>query len=242
MKIEGRNSVAEAIRAGKTIDRLVVSRDVKDAQGNRIIADAKSRGIKVMFYDKAVLDRESESKRHQGFIAEVTDYKYCELEDILAYAEEKDEKPFIIILDGVEDPHNLGSVIRVADCAGCHGVIIPRHRNVSVNETVVKVSAGAAAHVKIAKVVNINDAIDTLKKRGVWVYAAELGGENVYKTNLTGAIAFVIGGEGKGVSKLTRQKCDGIVTLPQRGKVNSLNASVAAGVVAYEYIRQNFEK
>lgn len=242
MKIEGRNSVAEAIKAGKTIDRLVVSRDVKDAQAKRIIADAKSRGIKVMFYDKAVLDRESESKRHQGFIAEVTDYKYCTLEDILSYAAEKGEKPFIIILDGVEDPHNLGSVIRVADCAGCHGVIIPRHRNVSVNETVVKVSAGAAAHVKIAKVVNINDAIDTLKKLGVWVYAAELGGESVYKTNLSGAIAIVVGGEGKGVSKLTKQKCDGIITLPQRGKVNSLNASVAAGVVAYEYVRQNFEK
>jgi 23S rRNA (guanosine2251-2'-O)-methyltransferase len=240
MKIEGRNAVAEAIKSGKTIDRLVVSKDVKDAGGNRIIADAKSRNIKIMFYDKSVLDRESETKRHQGFIAEITDYKYSTVEEILSYANEKDEKPFIIIVDGVEDPHNLGSIIRVADCSGCHGVIIPRHRNVTVNETVIKVSAGAASHVKVAKVTNVNDAIEYLKQQNVWVYAAELGGDDIYKTNLTGAIAFVVGGEGKGVSKLTKQKCDGVITLPMRGQVNSLNASVAAGIVAYEYVRQNF--
>lgn len=240
MKIEGRNAVAEAIKSGKTIDRLVVSKDVKDAGGNKIIAEAKSRNIKIMFYDKSVLDRESETKRHQGFIAEITDYKYCTVEDILAYANQKNEKPFIIIVDGVEDPHNLGSIIRVADCSGCHGVIIPRHRNVSVNETVVKVSAGAASHVKVAKVTNVNDAIEFLKQQNVWVYAAELGGDDIYKTNLTGSIAFVVGGEGKGVSKLTKQKCDGVITLPMRGQVNSLNASVATGIVAYEYLRQNF--
>ncbi len=240
MKIEGRNAVAEAIKSGKTIDRLVVSKDVKDAGGNRIIADAKSRNIKIMFYDKSVLDRESETKRHQGFIAEITDYKYSTVEEILSYASEKNEKPFIIIVDGVEDPHNLGSIIRVADCSGCHGVIIPRHRNVTVNETVIKVSAGAASHVKVAKVTNVNDAIEYLKQQNIWVYAAELGGDDIYKTNLTGAIAFVVGGEGKGVSKLTKQKCDGVITLPMRGQVNSLNASVAAGIVAYEYVRQNF--
>ncbi len=239
MKIEGRNAVTEALKAGKTIDRLVVARDQKDAGAQRIINDAKSRGVKIMFYDKSVLDRESESKRHQGFIAEVSDYKYCTLEDILAYAEEKGEPPFILIADGVEDPHNLGSMIRVADCAGCHGVIIPRHRNVAVNETVVKVSAGAAAHVKVAKVTNINDAVEQLKKQNVWVYAAELGGGDIYSSNLTGACAFVIGGEGKGVSKLTKQKCDGVLTMPLFGKVNSLNASVAAGIVAFEYVRQN---
>jgi 23S rRNA (guanosine2251-2'-O)-methyltransferase len=166
MKIEGRNTVAEAIKSGKTIDRLVVSKDVKDAGGNRIIADAKSRNIKIMFYDKSVLDRESETKRHQGFIAEITDYKYSTVEEILNYASEKNEKPFIIIVDGVEDPHNLGSIIRVADCSGCHGVIIPRHRNVTVNETVIKVSAGAASHVKVAKVTNVNDAIEYLKEHG----------------------------------------------------------------------------
>lgn len=242
MKIEGRNAVSEAIKSGKTIDRLVVSRTVIDAGGKRIIDDAKSRGIKIMFRDKEVLDRESVTNRHQGFIAEITDFKYCEVEDILQNAQSKNEDPFIIILDGVEDPHNLGSVLRVAECAGCHGVIIPRHRNVSVNETVIKVSTGASAHIPVAKVTNVNDTIEKLKKAGVWVYACELGGENLYSAKLNGAIAFVIGGEGKGVSKLTKQRCDGVLTLPMRGKVNSLNASVAAGIVVYEYVRQNYSK
>ena len=242
MKILGRNAVAEAIKAGTTIDRLVAARDQKDAGAQRIINEAKSRGIKVFFYDKEVLDRESGGKRHQGFIAEVTDFKYCELDDILSYAEEKGEPPFILILDGVEDPHNLGSILRVAECGGAHGVVIPRHRSVSVNDTVVKVSSGAAAHIRVAKVTNINDAIDELKEKGVWVYAADMDGSDIYKTKLTGAAAFVIGGEGSGVKRLTKQKCDGVVALPVRGKVNSLNASVAAGVVVYEYFRQNFEK
>jgi 23S rRNA (guanosine2251-2'-O)-methyltransferase len=239
MKIIGRNAVIEAIKSGQTIDRLVAARDQKDAGAQKIINEAKSRGIKVFFYDKEVLDRESAGKKHQGFIAEVTDFKYCELEDILAYAEEKGQPPFVLILDGVEDPHNLGSIIRVAECAGVHGVIIPRHRSVSVNDTVVKVSAGAASHVKVAKVTNINDAIEELKSKNVWVYAADMDGDSIYNTRLTGAIAFVIGGEGQGVKRLTKQKCDGIVALPMYGKVNSLNASVAAGIVVYEYLRQN---
>lgn len=242
MKIMGRNAVAEAIKSGQTVDRLVAARDQKDAGAQRIINDAKSRGIKVFFYDKEVLDRESAGKKHQGFIAEITDFKYCELEDILAYAEQKGEAPFILILDGVEDPHNLGSILRVAECSGAHGVIIPRHRSVSVNDTVVKVSAGAASHIRVAKVTNINDAIDELKSKNVWVYAADMDGESIYDTRLTGAVAFVIGGEGGGVKRLTKQKCDGVVALPMRGKVNSLNASVAAGVVVYEYLRQNFGK
>ncbi|MBO5214632.1 MAG: 23S rRNA (guanosine(2251)-2'-O)-methyltransferase RlmB [Clostridia bacterium] len=239
MKIIGRNAVIEAIKSGQTIDRLVAARDQKDAGAQRIINEAKSRGIKVFFYDKDVLDRESAGKKHQGFIAEVTDFKYCELEDILAYAEEKGQPPFVLILDGVEDPHNLGSIIRVAECAGVHGVIIPRHRSVSVNDTVVKVSAGAASHVKVAKVTNINDAIEELKSKNVWVYAADMDGGSIYDARLTGAIAFVIGGEGQGVKRLTKQKCDGVVALPMYGKVNSLNASVAAGIVVYEYLRQN---
>ena len=242
MKIIGRNAVIEAIKSGSTIDRLVSARDQKDAGAQRIINEAKSRGIKVFFYDKEVLDRESGGKKHQGFIAEVTDFKYCELEDILSYAEQKGEDPFILILDGVEDPHNLGSILRVAECSGAHGVVIPRHRSVSVNDTVVKVSAGAASHVKVAKVTNINDAIDELKAKNVWVYAADMNGDDVYKTRLTGAIAFVIGGEGSGVKRLTKQKCDGVIALPMRGKVNSLNASVATGIVVYEYLRQNFVK
>ncbi len=242
MKIIGRNAVTEAIKSGQTIDRLVAARDQRDSGAQKLINEAKSRGIKVFFYDKDVLDRESAGKKHQGFIAEVTDFKYCELEDILSYAEEKQQPPFILILDGVEDPHNLGSILRVAECAGAHGVVIPRHRSVSVNDTVVKVSAGAASHIKVAKVTNINDAIDELKAKNIWVYAADMDGESIYKTNLTGAIAFVIGGEGSGVKRLTKQKCDGVVSLPMRGKVNSLNASVAAGAVVYEYLRQNLDK
>lgn len=239
MKIIGRNAVIEAIKAGQTIDRLVVAKDLKDAGAQKIINEAKSRGIKAFFYDKEVLDRESTGKKHQGFIAEVTDFKYCEVEDILAYAEEKGEAPLILILDGVEDPHNLGSIIRVAECSGVHGVIIPRHRSVSVNDTVVKVSAGAASHVKVAKVTNINDAIEELKAKNIWVYATDANGDDIYSTKLTGAIAFVIGGEGSGVKRLTKTKCDGVVALPMFGKVNSLNASVATGIVLYEYVRQN---
>ena len=239
MKIEGRNAVGEAIRAGKTIDRLLVQKGLKDSAANKIIDDAKSRGIKIFFREKEALDRESKDGRHQGFLAEITDFVYCELGDILAKAEEKGEPPFILLLDGVEDPHNLGSILRVAECAGVHGVVIPRHRSVSVNETVVKVSAGAAAHVLVAKVTNINDAIDELKEKNVWVYAADMDGDNIYKTNLTGAIAFVIGGEGSGVKRLTKQKCDGSVSIPMYGKVNSLNASVAAGIVAFEKLRQS---
>ncbi|MCL2847250.1 MAG: 23S rRNA (guanosine(2251)-2'-O)-methyltransferase RlmB [Firmicutes bacterium] len=238
MKIEGRNAVAEAINSGTTIDRLIVEKGLKDHGSNKIIDSAKSRGIKIFFRDKVALDRESATGRHQGFIAEVTDFKYCELEDILALAQKKNESPFIFILDGIEDPHNLGSILRVAECSGAHGVVIPRHRSVSVNETVIKVSAGAANHVLVAKVTNINDAIDELKKNEVWVYACDMDGQEVYKTNLSGAIAFVIGGEGQGIKKLTKQKCDAVVSIPMRGKVNSLNASVATAVVAFEYNRQ----
>lgn len=239
MKIEGRNAVGEAIRAGKTIDRLLVQKGLKDAAANRIIDDAKSRGIKIFFREKEALDRESAQGRHQGFLAEITDFVYCELSDILAYAAQKGEAPFVLLLDGVEDPHNLGSILRVAECAGVHGVVIPRHRSVSVNETVIKVSAGAAAHVRVAKVTNINDAIDELKAQNVWVYAADMQGDSLYKTDLTGAVAFVVGGEGQGVKRLTREKCDGAVSIPMRGKVNSLNASVAAGVAVFEKVRQD---
>ena len=242
MKIEGRNAVAEALKAGSTIDRLLVEKGLKDANAQKIIDEAKGRGVKIFFREKIALDRESVTKRHQGFIAEITDYVYSELEDILSLAEEKNEPPFIIILDGVEDPHNLGSILRVAECAGVHGVIIPRHRSVSVNETVIKVSAGASAHIKVAKVTNINDTIDELKQRGIWVYCADMDGRSVYETDLTGPIAIVVGGEGKGVGKRTRSNCDGIISLPMFGQINSLNASVATAVVVYEKIRQSIKK
>lgn len=240
MKIYGRNAVSEAIRSGQTIDKLVVQDGLRDANANSIINEAKNAGIKIFFRDKTALDRECPPRaRHQGFVAEVTDFDYSELDDIFAYAEERGEPPFIVILDGVEDPHNLGSVLRVAECAGVHGVIIPRHRSVSVNDTVVKVSSGAAAYVRVAKVTNINDAIAELKTRGVWVYAADMDGDDLYSTDLKGAIAFVIGGEGKGVKRLTRELCDGVVSIPMFGHVNSLNASVAAAVVIYEKVRQS---
>lgn len=240
MKIYGRNAVSEAIRSGQTIDKLVVQEGLRDANANSIINEAKNAGIKIFFRDKTALDRECPPRaRHQGFVAEVTDFDYSELDDIFAYAEERGEPPFIVILDGVEDPHNLGSVLRVAECAGVHGVIIPRHRSASVNDTVVKVSSGAAAYVRVAKVTNINDAIAELKTRGVWVYAADMDGDDLYSTDLKGAIAFVIGGEGKGVKRLTRELCDGVVSIPMFGHVNSLNASVAAAVVIYEKVRQS---
>lgn len=239
MKIEGRNAVGEAIKSGKTIDRLLIQKGLKDAAANRIIEDAKSRGIKIFFREKEALDRESREGRHQGFLAEITDFNYCELADIFALAKKKGQPPFVLLLDGVEDPHNLGSILRVAECAGVHGVVIPRHRAVSVNETVIKVSAGAASHVLVAKVTNINDAIDEIKGNNVWVYAADMDGDSIYKTDLTGAVAFVIGGEGQGIKRLTKSKCDGVVSIPMLGKVNSLNASVAAGVVTFEKIRQD---
>ena len=239
MKIYGRNAAEEALKSGTTIDRLVVQRDLRDVGANRIIQEAKDRGIKIFFRDKTALDRETEhGGRHQGFVAEVTDFKYSEPEEILALAESRGEPPFIVILDGVEDPHNLGSVIRVAECAGVHGIIIPRHRAVSVNDTVVKVSSGAAAHIKVAKVTNINNTIAELKERGVWVYAADMEGDDLYSTDLRGPVAIVVGGEGKGVSRLTREVCAGVVSIPMFGKVNSLNASVAAAVVIYEKVRQ----
>lgn len=242
MKIEGRNAVLEALKSQQTVDRLVVQRDQKDTAAQRIIDEAKKRGVKITFYDKSALDRESKTNRHQGFIAEVTDFKYCELEDILVYAEQKGEPPFVLLVDGVEDPHNLGSILRVAECAGVHGVVIPTHRNVSVNETVIKVSAGAAGHIRVHKAVNISVIIDQLKKQNIWVYCADLDGESLYKTNLTGAVAIVVGGEGKGVGDRVRKSCDGVVTIPMMGQVNSLNASVAASVVVFEKVRQDFSK
>lgn len=242
MKVEGRNAVTELLKTDKTIDRLIVAKGLKDAGANKIINQAKSKGVQVCFYERDVLDRVSLTSKHQGFIAEVTDFKYSSVDDILEYAASKNQPPFIVILDGVEDPHNLGSVLRVAECAGCHGVIIPSRRAASVNETVIKVSAGAAAHIRVAKVTNINDTIDELKKQGVWVYCADMGGDDIYSANLTGAIALVVGGEGTGVKRLTKEKCDGVVSLPMFGKVNSLNASVATALVVYEYVRRNKTK
>jgi len=238
MKIFGKNAVLEAIKSGATIDKLIVKKGLKDGASQRIIDEAKAAGIRVSFLEKEVLDKEAGSPVHQGFVAEVTDFNYCTLDDILNKAKGAARPPFILLLDGIEDPHNLGSILRVAECAGVDGVVIPRHRSASINSTVIKVSAGASANILVAKVVNISDAIEYLKKSGVWIYACDMDGQSVYKTNLKGAIGLVIGGEDKGVGKRARGLCDGAVSIPMKGKTGSLNASVATGVVVFEKLRQ----
>ena len=239
MQIEGKNAVRELFRSGKTIDKLIVENNLKDKELSSLIKSARDNGIKITNAPKSVLDKESKTGKHQGIIAFVTDFTYVELENIL----DNGGKPnFILILDGVEDPHNLGSILRVSECAGVDGVIIGKHRCASVNETVCRVSAGASEHVKVARVTNINYAIEYLKDKGVWIYAADMDGATIYDTDLKGNCAIVIGSEGFGIHKVTKDLCDGVVSLPMFGKVNSLNASVATGVVAYEVVRQRTKK
>ena len=238
MRIEGRNAVREALQSGTKIDKIIASKTSGDKVFDDIIALARKNGVKIQFVDNNVLNSMSVTKHHQGLIAQADDYKYCSVQDILDLAKGKNEDPFILICDGIEDPHNLGSMIRVCECLGVHGMIIPKNRSCTVNETVVKVSAGATSYVKIAKVTNINDTIRDLKRLGIWVYACELGGQMMTKTKLTGPIAVVVGSEGFGVSQLTKKLCDEIVTIPMYGKVNSLNASVACGMILYEVRRQ----
>lgn len=235
MKIEGKNPVREALLTNKTIDKLLL---VNGNSDNELFALAKSKGVKVQFVSKQVLDEESVTKRHQGAILFTSDFVYSSVDDIVNSAKSKNEDLLVLILDGLEDPHNLGSVIRVAECAGAHGVIIPKNRSVQVNETVARVSAGAVERVKIARVTNINDEIRKLKEQGVFVYVADMDGESMYRANLTGDIALVIGSEGNGVGALTRKLADAIISIPMFGKINSLNASVSAGIVTFEAIRQ----
>lgn len=242
MIIEGKNPVIEALEAGTTIEKLYVLKGNFEATINRVIAAAKSRRISPVFTTKDVLDKLSPTGRHQGVLAVATEFEYSDIDDVLALAESKGEPPFIVIVDGVTDPHNLGGIIRSAECAGVHGVVIPKHRAVGVNETVVKVSAGATEHIMICKATNINDTIRDLKQRNIYVYCADMDGETMYSVNLTGAIALVIGGEGDGVKRLTKELCDGVVSIPQAGKINSLNASVAAGIVIFEKVRQDKKK
>ena len=240
MKIEGRNSVYELLKTDKEIDKVLVQKDLKDEASKRLINIIRSNKVKVQLVDKYVIEKESESKRSQGFIAFVSDYKYFEIEDVIDACKDKDG--FIVILNEILDPHNLGSIIRVCECAGVDGLIIGKDRSASVNDTVMRISAGALNHVKVCRVTNINNSIDYLKKNGYWVYGAEIGGEQIYKANLTGKLCLVIGGEDSGVKRLTKEKCDGIVSIPMFGKVNSLNASVACGVAVYEAVRQRISK
>ena len=236
MKVEGRNAVYELLKTDKEIDKILVQKDLKDDASKRLINVIRSHKIKLQPVDKYVIEKESESKRHQGFIAYVSDYKYFDLEDVIEDCKEKDG--LVVVLNEILDPHNLGSIIRVCECAGADGIIIGKDRSASVNDTVMRISAGALNHIKVAKVTNINTAIDKLKDNGFWVYGAEIGGGNIYKSNLTGKICLVIGGEDSGVKRLTKEKCDGVITIPMFGKVNSLNASVACGIAVYEVVRQ----
>ena len=236
MIIEGKNAVSEALKGNVTIEKVMVQKDVQNKGIFQIVKECRERRITVHTVEKSALDRLSPSGRHQGVLAISTEFTYSEFDELL---ENKSEKGLLIILlDGIEDPHNLGAIIRVAECAGADGIIIPRRRSCGVTDTAVKVSSGASSYVKIAKVANINDAVRELKERGVTVFAADMDGESIYKTDLRGDVAFVIGGEGSGVHALTRKLCDGVVSLPQNGKVNSPNASVATGIVVYECVRQ----
>lgn len=245
--IMGRNPVKEAIKAGRSIDRILVTNE-HDGSLNEILDLAYGANMVVRNVDRSKLDEiclpfghNGRTGNHQGIIAYVPGVEYCELSDILDYANERGEDPFVILLDGIEDPHNLGSIIRSAECAGAHGVVITKRRSASVTATVVKTSAGATEHMRIAKVVNLTAAIEKLKEAGVWVAAADMGGEPMYSADLKGAFALVVGAEGEGVSRLVKEKCDYIISVPLKGEMESLNASVAAAVIMFEKVRQDAE-
>ncbi|MBQ1189807.1 MAG: 23S rRNA (guanosine(2251)-2'-O)-methyltransferase RlmB [Lachnospiraceae bacterium] len=238
LTIEGRNAVMEAFRSGKTIDKLFVLDGCQDGPVKSIVREAKKHDTIVNFVAKERLDQLSDTGHHQGVIAFAAAYEYAEVEDILKIAEEKGEPPFVFLLDGIEDPHNLGAIIRTANLAGAHGVIIPKRRAVGLTATVARTSAGALNYTPVAKVTNIANTIEELKEKGMWFVCADMGGEVMYRLNLKGSIGLVIGNEGDGVSRLVKEKCDMIASIPMKGDIDSLNASVAAGVLAYEIVRQ----
>ena len=240
--MKGRNAVLEAFRSGKTIDRLFVLDGCQDGPVRTIVREAKKHDTIVNFVPKERLDSMSETGHHQGVMAYAAAYEYAEVEDILKIAEEKGEPPFLFLLDGIEDPHNLGAIIRTANLAGAHGVIIPKRRAVGLTATVARTSAGALNYTPVAKVTNMAATIEDLKKRGIWFVCADMGGESMYRLNLTGPIGLVIGNEGEGVSRLVKEKCDMIASIPMKGDIDSLNASVATGVLAYEIVRQRLAK
>lgn len=236
--IEGRNAVIEAFRAGKPIDKIFILDGCQDGPVSTIKREAKKKNVMIKYVTKERLDQISETGKHQGVIAYSAAYEYAELEDIFDKAREKGEAPFVIILDNIEDPHNLGAIIRTANLAGAHGVIIPKNRAVGLTATVARTSAGALNFTPVVKVTNISKTIQELKDRGLWFVCADMGGTEMYKLNLKGPIGLVIGNEGDGVSRLVRENCDMIASIPMKGDIDSLNASVAAGVLAYEIVRQ----
>lgn len=241
LKIEGRNAVIEAFRSGKTIDKVLVQEGCKDGPVQTVLREAKKHDTIVQFVTRERLDQISETGRHQGVIAMAAAYQYATVEDILEAAEKKGEPPFIFLLDGIEDPHNLGAIIRTANLVGAHGVIIPKRRAVGLTATVARTSAGALNYTPVAKVTNLSSVIDELKEKGLWFVCGDMGGQLMYRMNLKGPIGLVIGNEGEGVSRLVREKCDMIASIPMKGDIDSLNASVAAGVLAYEILRQRME-
>lgn len=242
-QIEGRNSVLELLESGKDVNKIFVTRGEKHGSINKILGIAKERKIIVVEKDKKQMDEMAQEENYQGVIAIVPPFEYVEISDILEVAKERNEDPFVIVLDGIEDPHNLGSIIRTAETAGVHGVIIPKRRAVSVNSTVNKASAGAVEHMKIARVTNISDAIEELKKAGLWVCGTAVDtNKYYYNQDLTGALAIVIGNEGKGIGEKVKENCDFLVKIPMKGKVQSLNASVSTGIVVYEAVKQRIRK
>ncbi len=240
--VYGRNAVLELLKSNRDINKIFVERGEKYGSIKEIIAKAKEAGVIIAEVEKAKLERMT-SENHQGVIAMVPPFDYCDIEDILDLAKEKGENPFVVILDGIEDPHNLGAIIRTAETAGVHGIIIPKRRSASVNSTVSKVSAGAVTYMKVARVNNLKDAIRHLKEAGLWVIGTDGEAKEFYnQLDLTGPIALVIGSEGFGMSRLVKENCDGLVKIPMKGKITSLNASVAAGIMMYEVVRQNAGK
>lgn len=230
----GRNAVTEALKSDRKIDTLILMRNNNNPALSRLASMAKEKGAVVKEVDSKKLDFMCGGANHQGVAAYVAAHEYASVEDIFAYAEEKGEAPFIVVCDEIEDPHNLGAIIRTAECAGVHGIIIPKRRSASLNFTVGKTSAGALEYMRVARVSNLASTIDELKEKGCWVYGADMDGTDYKKTDFSGAVVLVIGSEGKGIGKLIRQKCDAIVSLPMKGNINSLNASVAAGILMYE--------
>lgn len=238
-QVEGRNAVLELLESDRDINKIFISDGEKHGSINKIIALAKEKKIIINEVSKAKLNQMSQTENNQGVIAIVPPFNYCELEDILDLAKNRKENPFVLILDGIEDPHNLGSIIRAAETAGVHGIIIPKRRAASVNSTVSKVSAGAVEHMKIARVNNINDAMKTLKENDIWICGTDMNTDKYfYEEDFTGGIGIVIGSEGYGMSKLVKENCDFLVKIPMKGKITSLNASVSAGIVVYEVVRQ----
>lgn len=248
MKVEeltaGKHAVLEALRSGRTVNKIWIAQGSAGAQIQPIIDEAKKRGVMYQFVDRRKLDQMvDKGVRHQGVAAQIAPHDYADVEDLFANADKRGEAPFFVVLDELEDPHNLGSILRTVECVGAHGVIIPKRRSVGVTATVAKTSAGAVEYVPVARVSNLAQTIDGLKQKGIWVAGADAKAEqNVYEADLTGPLAIVIGSEGKGLSRLIREKCDFLVGLPMRGRIQSLNASVAAGILMYEALRQRTSK